>query len=263
MVASGWYAHSNRSAVLQITRDSSGVQAIAQLDELNASVPATIMSPWGRRHFALAYATRVERRFSGWRVAHHAENWREIIRREAIVYTNADSIYGFGPGWWRKTLDAEPYFSAAGPGWVAVSLNPIPMLAGRAVDLEIAPGMHLAGWTINEEDMILRAVMCWQALRPPGADYSTFVHLGSVAEIVVSEQLVASSDHATPVDGWRPTSRWLPEEIICDAHRIPLHSEVDFDHVIAGMYKLGADGGFQHLGSIHWERKAAGWTLTP
>ena len=259
LAVAGWYVLINRPQVLQITRAPSGLQAIAQLEDLNAPVPATIMSPWGRRHFALAYSTRVERGFPGWRVGHHAENWREIIGRESVVYTNIDSIYGFGPEWWHETLGAAPYFSAAGPGWVAISLTPLPMDAERSVDLELVPGMHLRGWTFTEHDDAFEAVLCWQALQSSGADYSTFVHLGSVTEIVLPEQLVASSDRSIPVDGWRPSSGWRREEVVCDAHAIPLPPEAEFSHVVAGMYTRTESGGFARLGALRWARAGSSW----
>ena len=260
-VVTGWYVLNNRPAVLQITRDPAGVQAIAQLDDLNAPAAATIMSPWGRRHFALAYSTRVERRFPGWRVAHHAEDWREILQRESTVYTNADSIYGFGSEWWRETLRAEPYFSAAGPGWVAISLSPLPMDAERPAHLELASGMHLKGWTFKEQDGAFKATLCWQAVQSPMADYSTFVHLGSVAKIVLPEQLVASSDHSTPVDGWRPSGGWQREEVVCDAHSIALPPQAGFSHVIAGMYTRTESGGFEQLGALRWARAGRRWSV--
>jgi hypothetical protein len=255
----GWYALVNRSVVLHITGDPAGLQAIAQLDNLNAPVPATIMSPWGRRHFALAYATRVERRFPGWRVRHHAEDWREIMGRESVVYTNTDSIYGFGPEWWHKTLGAEPYFSAAGPGWVAISLESVPMAVERTIDVELAAQMRLKGWTFAEQDDSFQAVLCWQALQSPEADYSTFVHLGSVAEIVLPEQLVASSDHSVPVDGWRPSSGWRREEVVCDAHAIALPPQAKFGHVIAGMYTRTDSGDFEQLGALRWTHSGNRW----
>ena len=259
LVLAGWYVLINRPQVLQITRPPAGLEAIAELEDLNAPAPATIMSPWGRRHFALAYATRVEHGYPGWRVAHHAENWREIMRRESVVYTNSDSIYGFGPEWWHETLGVSPYFSAAGPGWVAVSLAPLPMAAERSVDLQLAPGVRLRGWTFAENDDAFQAVLCWQALQSPGVDYSTFVHLGSVAEIVLPDQLVASSDRSVPVDGWRPTSGWRREEVVCDAHAIPLPPGAGFGHVAAGMYTRTEAGGFAPLGALRWARAGSGW----
>lgn len=262
LVLAGWYMLVNRPNVMQITRSPAGLDAIAELEDLNAPAPATIMSPWGRRHFALAYSTRVERGYPGWRVAHHAENWREIVGRESVVYTNADSIYGFGPEWWHESLGAAPYFSAAGPSWVAVSLAPLPMGAEQAVGVELVPGIRLRGWTFVEKDDVFEAVLCWQALQSTGADYSTFVHLGSVAEIVLPEQLVASSDHSVPVDGWRPTSGWRREEVVCDAHAIPLPSEAEFGHVAAGMYTRTESGRFALLGALRWARAGSGWGMT-
>jgi len=256
-----YYFAANHKRILEITRDPAGMDAIAQLADLNAPAPATIMSPWGRRNFALAYATRVELRFPGWRVMHHSENWREIMRRESVVYTNSDSIYGFGPEWWQETLGAEPYFSAAGPGWVAIGLKSLPMVGEHPVNIDVMPGIHLSGWTFAEQDGAFQVTLCWQALRSLGADYSTFVHLGSVAEIVMPEQLVASSDHSTPVDGWRPTSGWRREEVVCDAHAISLPPEAGFSNVIAGMYTRTDSSGFEQLGALRWARELSEWVM--
>ena len=249
----------NRSSVLEITRDLSGVETMAQLSDLEAPSGATIMSPWGRRHFALSYVTQVEGLYPGWRVGHHAEDWAEIVRRETVVYTNSDSIYGFGPDWWRKIIGGEPYFSSAGAGWVAVSPIPLPMTVGGAVDGEIASGIHLKGSSFSEEKDVFKAVLCWQAWQSPKADYSTFVHLASVGHIVAPEELVASSDHSIPVDGWHPTTGWRRGEVVCDAHAIILPGEADFEYVIAGMYTRNETGGFDLLGALRWVRTPTGW----
>ena len=148
------------------------------------------------------------------------------------------------------------------PSWVAVSLAPLPMGAEQAVGVELVPGIRLRGWTFVEKDDVFEAVLCWQALQSTGADYSTFVHLGSVAEIVLPEQLVASSDHSVPVDGWRPTSGWRREEVVCDAHAIPLPSEAEFGHVAAGMYTRTESGRFALLGALRWARAGSGWGMT-
>ena len=259
LVLSCSYVLRNRSSVLQVTRNLAGIQTMAELSDLEAPSGATIMSPWGRRHFALAYATRVEGLFPGWRVAHHADDWTEIMRREPVVYTNSDSIYGFGPDWWHKTLGGEPHFSSAGPGWVAVSLSPLPMTVDGVVDVEIGSEIRLRGLSFTESKGVFKAVLCWQARRLPQSNYSTFVHLASVGQIVLPEELVASSDHLIPVDGWRPSAEWRREEIVCDAHALVLPHDADFDYVLAGMYTRDESGAFHPLGALRWMRTRSGW----
>ena len=132
-------------------------------------------------------------------------------------------------------------------------------LGSGVVDGEIASGIYLRGSSFSEEGGVFKAVLCWQAPQSPEADYSTFVHLASVGQIVVPDELVASSDHLTPVDGWRPTSGWRRGEVVCDAHAIVLPGETDFDYVIAGMYTRNATGAFDLLGAFRWVRTPTGW----
>ena len=113
--------------------------------------------------------------------------------------------------------------------------------------------------SFSEEADVFKAVLCWQARQSLEADYSTFVHLASVRQIVVPEELVASSDHSIPVDGWRPTTGWRRGEVVCDAHAIVLPGEANFEYVIAGMYTRNESSGFDLLGALRWVRTPTGW----
>ena len=96
---------------------------------------------------------------------------------------------------------------------------------------------------------------------PTEIDYSTFVHLAVVEEIIVPEQLVASSDHYAPIENWRPTSSWKTEEGVCDSHTIIGISRSDYKYIFAGMYTSTSAGEFNQLGKITWVRDDNGWTL--
>lgn len=256
-----WFVVVNRPLVLDITRDPSGLQVISELTELKAPDSATIMSPWGRRHFALAYATQVDGLYPGWNVLHHAENWSEVLEEQVTVYTNTDSIYGFGPDWWTSTLGYQPYISSAGYRWIAISRDVLPMLVDNKDKIELGKNIYLQGWTFNESKAKLDIMLCWNSLVPVDVDYSTFVHLAAVEEIVIPDQLLASSDHYAPIENWRPTSSWQIEEVVCDSHMIPDVSRSDYRYIFAGMYRSTSDGEFNQLGKLAWVRDDNDWTL--
>jgi len=255
-----WFVVVNRPLVLDITRDPSGLQVISELTELKAPDSATIMSPWGRRHFALSYATQVDGIYPGWNILHHAENWSQILERDITIYTNTDSIYGFGPDWWTNVLGYQPYISSAGYGWIAISRNELPMLVDNKHTIKLGNNIYLQGWTFNESNTQLDVMLCWSTLVPTEIDYSTFVHLAVVEEIIVPEQLVASSDHYAPIENWRPTSSWNTEEVVCDSHTIIDISRSDYKYIFAGMYTSTSAGEFNQLGKITWVRDDNGWT---
>ena len=256
-----WFVIVNRPLVLDITRDTSGLQVISELTDLKAPAIATIMSPWGRRHFALSYATQLDGLYSDWTVLHHAENWSEVLEQKVTVYTNTDSIYGFGPDWWTTTLGYQPYISSAGYGWVAISRDSLPMIADNKKTIELGENIYLQGWTFNESNTKLDIKLCWNALVPIDVDYSTFVHLAAVEEIIVPDQLVASSDYYAPIENWHLTSSWQLEEVVCDSHRIADVSQSDYRYIFAGMYRTTSSGDFNQLGKLTWVRDVNDWIL--
>ncbi len=262
LLVAGVFFWSNRPEILQISRDADGLATVAQLDDLNAPMPATIMSPWGRHHFALAYTIHVEKRFPGWSLVHHAADLSSVIESEEIIFTNADTIYGFGADWWAKTIGSRPYFNSAGPGWISISRQPVQMTTEHVTHVPLDEIFLLKGWSFEHSAVAFEVTLCWQATSSDATDYSTFTHLSKTRLVTEPGQLVASSDHAVPVDGWHPTSSWLLDEIVCDAHKIALSHEHEFSFVSAGMYTRSEDGGFDILGSIGWELEDGKWLLS-
>ena len=254
-----WFVIVNRPLVLDITRDPSGLQTISELTELNAPDSAIIMSPWGRRHFALSYATQVDGIYPGWNVRDHVENWSDVLAEQVTVYTNTDSIYGFGSDWWKNILGYQPYISSAGYGWIAISRDKLPMLVENKDMIELGENIYLQGWSFNERNSKLDIMLCWNTLVPVDVDYSTFVHLATVEEILVPEQLVASSDYYAPIENWRPTSSWKIEEVVCDSHMIFDVPKSDYKYIFAGMYTSTSSGEFNQLGKLTWVRDDNDW----
>jgi len=87
-------------------------------------------------------------------------------------------------------------------------------------------------WVTPEPDGA-RVSLCWESLRPLGADYTVFVHL-----IDETGTLIGTGD-GPPMAGAFPTSLWQPGDVIMDVH--PLPSGIDTEegqYIAVGLYRL-------------------------
>lgn len=71
--------------------------------------------------------------------------------------------------------------------------------------------IDLLGYNLDGDTLTL----VWQALTPPAADYTVFVHLLDAQGVCCLWQ-----KDAWPQDGAYPTSHWLPDEIVLDLYTI-------------------------------------------
>jgi len=95
--------------------------------------------------------------------------------------------------------------------------------------LEVSFGeeVRLAGYELEPGESALRLTLWWQALEPPQADYTVFVHLFDPS----TGEIVAQSDQM-PRDGAHPTSWWAAGEVVGETVTLPL------DGVEPGVYRL-------------------------
>lgn len=79
--------------------------------------------------------------------------------------------------------------------------------------------MELLGYDLAKDtwapDEPISLTLYWRALAAMSTEYQTFVHLLNADGTVVSQ-----SD-AAPAGWTRPTTGWLPGEVITDAHTLP------------------------------------------
>jgi hypothetical protein len=85
------------------------------------------------------------------------------------------------------------------------------------VGVDFGGEVRLAGYDLERGEGVLRLTLWWQALQPPQADHTVFVHLFDPA----TETLVAQSD-AQPRGGMYPTSWWATGEVVSETVTLPL-----------------------------------------
>jgi hypothetical protein len=80
----------------------------------------------------------------------------------------------------------------------------------------------------------VNVTLYWRCLRTPGHDYKTFVHLTDAA---LTQQ--PSQHDGDPGGGFTPTTRWLPGELVPDAHLLTLPTDLAPGRYLlwSGMYE--------------------------
>ncbi len=91
----------------------------------------------------------------------------------------------------------------------------------------LAQHITLAGYQLDPSDRSLELHLYWQTEAPVTTRYKVFAQL-----LTADNALVAQVDNF-PAAGQRPTTGWLPGEIITDPHSLPLSPDVP-----AGVYRL-------------------------
>ena len=83
--------------------------------------------------------------------------------------------------------------------------------------------IKLLGYELQatETDGIIRLQLVWQALRPPTADYTVFVHL-----LARDGSCCLWQQDVMPKQNLYPTSRWVTDEIIVDSYDIVLPEDL-------------------------------------
>jgi hypothetical protein len=94
--------------------------------------------------------------------------------------------------------------------------------------------IRLLGHRAVERNGALELTFYWQAGAKPIRDYQVFVHL-----LDGDGKLVGQND-GPPVDGYYPTSTWLPDQIIADVHRVLMPRGSRPVSVAVGLYDLAS-----------------------
>ncbi len=100
----------------------------------------------------------------------------------------------------------------------------------RPLDFNFGDALRLSGWQTPEKinaGSKLTINLYWQTLRPPGQNYTTFLHL-----LDTQGKIVAQIDLA-PLAGTRPTSVWKSGEVVADDYPLTIPP-----NLVPGNYRL-------------------------
>jgi hypothetical protein len=141
---------------------------------------------------------------------------------------------------------AELRLSLAGQASASVSLGAVEIaVPARSFDrpaiespaaARLGPGIMLLGYDLSAETarpgQALTITLYWQSLQPVTTRYKVFVQL-----LDAERRLIAQAD-SVPGRGARPTTGWLPPEIITDPYTLALPADAPpGDYALeAGMY---------------------------
>jgi 4-amino-4-deoxy-L-arabinose transferase-like glycosyltransferase len=122
----------------------------------------------------------------------------------------------FAPGDYRISLTVDGGLRPVPLGAVQVvavtRIFTAPTLA-HAVNLRFGEAITLAGYEVQKSgDQQVTVTIAWQARATPDRDYAVFVHLTDPGGAIFSQQDSPPS---------RPTSQWIPGEVIVDSYTLP------------------------------------------
>lgn len=243
-----------------IVADTSLAPLVADADRLSIAAPSaaptagrrapvTLAALWGHSYWALAYAQGYQGRVDGVTLVDHNADVGAIARREMLLTPGA-TLTVLDAAWWHERLGpVHPEAVAPGIVWLRRGARAADdgSIAGldeglgwsrRLADAAAGafpnawpPGGAGAPFAVNDALTLAAAdVRCpagdpttvvvtldWRAARPPGRDEAVAVHVVAAPD----DRVVAQADRAVPVEGWRPTTGWLPGERVRDMIAVP------------------------------------------
>lgn len=249
----GWQT---RPFILSITRDRSVGAIVEAVDRVQPAADGrrtTVSVPWGGDYWALTYAQAYEGRLQGLRLVDHNANPRNIIEQGDRLLLPDQTLRIFPLSYWEDLL-GPLYLGTAAPGVIEISPNTIVTPDDIPADLnfDLENGLLIRHATIEQSPATchlppatcLLVTVYWEATQSITDDYSVAVHLVAQDPPQGEADILAQADKANPVEGWYPTSRWRPNEIVVDRYLVAVPPD---SHPVAlriGLYRSDPAAGF-------------------
>jgi hypothetical protein len=148
-------------------------------------------------------------------------------------------------------LRGEPTLWSAGLRLVAVRQGPsyeAPSM-GERVDAALGEDLVLLGYDRLLAARGLHLALYWQAQGVLDADYAVSVRPTEAGELLFDGGQLVQEDHAHPVWGLYPMSRWVQGEVVRDDYLVEVPPGLSYDGASVVVYRA-TDGGFEDLGSV-------------
>ncbi len=238
----------HRPRVLAITQDRTAtaiVETVAAL-EVPSETPVTLVALWGHEYWALRYAQTYEGRFPELNLVDHNADMRALLDAGHRLWTPTQTFYRLPLAWWEKQLGEAVHLCSVSPGVIEIATKPRITRADVAPGtmLDLGNGLQILSASLSRQGDRAVVTVYWEAHRRPERDYSVGVHL--LAEVPPNgpEDIIAQADRQHPVDGWYPTTLWMPGEIVRDHYVLTVPAGTAPVGVRVGMYYQEEDGRF-------------------
>ena len=252
-VALGYRVWTTRPFILSVTRDQASQAIVETVDRVTPDPRRgmTVLVPWGTDYWTLAYEQRFGGRLAGLTLVDHNARPQDVVGRGDRLLLPDQTLRIFPLAYFEERL-GPLYLASAAPEVIEVSPAPIVEEPALLISSSIIPtnfdlenGATIRGYNARwaSEDELLLTVY-WQADRPLEADFSTAVHLVSTDPPASEVDILAQADRANPVDGWYPTSRWRPGEIVRDSYLLPVPAGSAPAAIRVAMYRTDPEAGF-------------------
>jgi len=249
-VANGFFAHA-------LARDGGVQPLLADAAALSRPArPTTLVLPWGRDVWALAYAQGYDGLLPGVRLVDHNADVAAIAAEGDRMVTTSSALHVLDLAWWEERI-GPLRLAMDDPGLVTLQGAPVaelPPLPGGphavndeleiiAASIERVGAGKTGGWRVR---------VAWRATRAPSRDYRVAVQLLAHDPPRGAWDVLAAADREHPVDGWRPTSAWSAGEVVRDAWWVDGGGAEAWESagtqpvaVRVGAYTVGQGGAFE------------------
>jgi hypothetical protein len=148
-------------------------------------------------------------------------------------------------------LSERPSLSSSGLQLIALRQEPsddVPFMQGRA-DAALGEDLVLLGYDHLPAAEGVHVALYWKAADAMHTDYSVSVRPTRGGELLFHEGQLVQEDHAHPVWGFYPTSRWTKGEVVRDDYLVVVPPGLPYDGASVVVYRA-TDEGFEDLGSV-------------
>jgi len=151
-------------------------------------------------------------------------------------------------------LGERPFLSSAGLQLIAVRQGPAQELPAtyQRVETTVGDGLAFLGYERLPSEEGLHLALLWQAAEVPQRDYAVSVRPLDDGELLFQGGELIQEDHAHPVWGYYPMSRWTKGEIVRDDYLVAVPEGVGYDGAAVVVYGV-SDDGFEDLGAVYLE----------
>ncbi len=243
----GWQT---RPFVLAITLDRSVESIIETVDRVRpfeGERRTTIITPWGRDFWGLTYAQAYRGQLSGLNLVDHNASHKAILARGDHLLAPLANFLVFPLTWWEASVGQKLYLSTAAPEIVEMSLT-LPYAAEDiplTIDADLNNGIRIRNVQKNKiDDNQIQLTIYWENVASTTHDFSVAIHLVAQDPPMSAADILSQADNNHPVEGFYPTTRWQPGEIVRDDYLVTIPPGSEPAAIRIGMYYQDPEAGF-------------------